>query len=709
MNRPPAKWFLFALVASLCVLQVGAFDASSVVSPAAGLWRNKQALVLKSETGVDFYYSLTGADPLVSGFFYDGPVLINETGKVRLRIVAVSSDGSKKELSLEYVVDETSGGDFDDHPFVRHIKQNPILSYESGSSFRVPDGLLYCLDNRRSPYIEGGILFLSARNNVERFIPCTIASADGGGEVHFVIHVTAKKRELPPKLQLPFEVSEWTHVSLSDTSFIYSVDGDMWAAGEDCDLDRSVPHTISWQSIEYSSDNAVFEYTLPPKPTLFQYTNPDGSVCFFIEEVPGGRKRDLSEFLIDERGGSDTKSLHYTFSGGSRMVFANAFAHEDLKERVQLALYCDGNLQGTIEQDVHIDRLPPVPPQITSSDANPTAVEITAEEGSSVFYALSVPVEAPLESPGYYHRGIVPGETGEFKLYEGGMIDLEGGNGCALLYQISAFAVDSSGNKSDTSELELVVDKANYYLAAKSNGGKQDGSFENPFTSLEQFLALLNISDKKLNLHVFGSVDLPRREILIEKPCRFIGHDDAHFAFAENSLFRLRHAEVVFEDFVFEKHSAGQMERGNLFELEDSELVIEHCELSGVFTEGGSLITSNGSTVQLVDTGLTATAGTWACGLQAVDSTVTATLTRWTSSAAACVNASVTGGSSSFEECSFSLIGKLGRGIELQGAASSVADSEFTARLDPDTKNSFAIWSDDKDIVTSERNVQRGF
>ena len=706
MKTHRTKCFLLSLTMILCALQAQAFDASSVISPAAGVWRNRQALVLKTESGVDFYYSLTGADPLVSGFFYDEPVLINETGRVKLRIVAVSDDGSKKEYSLEYVVDETQGSDFDSHPFVQQIKRNPLMTYESGSSFRIPAGLLYSLDNTRTPYIEGGTLSLSAMNNVERFIPCTIADAEGEGQVHFVIRVTAKPRHKLHNTQLPFEVSNWTHITFTDKTFIYSVDGEMWAAGDESEIDRSVPHTIAWQSIEYSIYNVVYEYTLPAKPELFAQTNRDGSVCFFIEEVPGDKGADLSGFLKDEEG---DKSLHYTFVDGSRMAFADAFPHEDLKERVQLALYCDGNLQGTIEQDVHIDRLPPATPVITSDADNPSAVTITAEPGSYVFYAQSVPVDVPLESPGYYHKGVKPVETGEFKLYEGQVIDLESGEGCALLYQIRAFAVDLSGNRSGTCELDLIIDNTNYYLAPSHTGGKQDGSYENPFTSMEQFLALLSVSRGRLNLHVFGSVDLPNREILIEKPCRFIGHDDARFVFSKNSLFKVRGTQASFEDFVFEKQSVGQMEQGNLFDLANSALVIEHSELSGVFKDGGSLITSKGGSVQLVDTGLTVTADAWACALQAVDSTVKATGSRWTASAAACVTASVTGGRSSFEECSFSLIGKLGRGIELQGAASSVVDSEFIARLDPDTKNSFAIWSDDRDIVTSERNVQRGF
>ena len=709
MKRSCARFLLSAVVLLACGLQAWTFDETSVVSPADGVWRNKQALVLKTESDVDIYYSLTGADPVVSGFFYDEPVLINETGQVRLRIAAVSHNGSRKDFSVEYTVDEGKSGDFDALPFVQHIKHNPVMIYESGTAFRIPAGLLYSLDNRREPYLEGGVLSLSARNNVERYIPCSIADADSGEKVHFVIHVTAATKQVPHKVELPFEVTDWTHISLNDKNFIYSVDGDMWAAGKDCELDRSVPHTIAWQSIDYSSDSAVFEYTLPAKPSIFATANPDRSACFFIEEVPSEQADDLSGFLVDTQGDGDNKSLHYSFADGSRMAFANAFAHEDLKERVQLALYCDGNLQGTIEQYVHIDRLPPAPPEITASSEGSSAIQITAEKGSHVFYALSSPVEAPLERPGYYQKGLIPEQTGEFKLYDGGAIDLYSGDGCALFYQISAFALDSSGNKSDTTELALIVDKANYYLAPEHTGGKQDGSFENPFTTMEQFLTLLGVSEGKVNLHVFGTVQLPSRDILIDKPCHFVGHDDARFVFSKQSVFKVTGAPVEVEDFVLEKYATGDMERGNLFDLVDASLSIDRCELSGVFTEGGSLIMSKDSSVRLEDTGLTAKADTWACNLQAEGSTVTATGCRWTSSAAACVNASVAGGSSSFDGCSFSLIGKLGRGIELQGAASSVVDSEFIARLDPDTRNSFAIWSDNKDIVTSEGNVQRGF
>ena len=55
-----------------------AFSEKDIISPARGQWCNQQVLVLDSSSALELYYSFSGTDPFVSGFAYDGPVLIEK-------------------------------------------------------------------------------------------------------------------------------------------------------------------------------------------------------------------------------------------------------------------------------------------------------------------------------------------------------------------------------------------------------------------------------------------------------------------------------------------------------------------------------------------------------------------------------------------------------------------------------------------------------
>ena len=92
------RFYLAAAVLSLISLSAFGFSEKDIISPASGTWCNQQALVLSSSNASEVYYSLTGSDPFESGCAYDGPVLIEKKGSVRVRIGVVESDGLKKEF-----------------------------------------------------------------------------------------------------------------------------------------------------------------------------------------------------------------------------------------------------------------------------------------------------------------------------------------------------------------------------------------------------------------------------------------------------------------------------------------------------------------------------------------------------------------------------------------------------------------------------------
>ena len=67
---------------------------TKVISPVEGTWANPQSLIIDNEPGTEVFYSLNGEDPLVSGFAYDGPVLLEGTGNFSVTIVSVSKGGT---------------------------------------------------------------------------------------------------------------------------------------------------------------------------------------------------------------------------------------------------------------------------------------------------------------------------------------------------------------------------------------------------------------------------------------------------------------------------------------------------------------------------------------------------------------------------------------------------------------------------------------
>ena len=79
------KKLLSSFIFLILCLSYG-FSQIKVLSPEEGNWSNMQPLVIDNSDGAEYFYSLNGSDPKTSGFAYDGPVLIDVTGDIELRI-----------------------------------------------------------------------------------------------------------------------------------------------------------------------------------------------------------------------------------------------------------------------------------------------------------------------------------------------------------------------------------------------------------------------------------------------------------------------------------------------------------------------------------------------------------------------------------------------------------------------------------------------
>lgn len=667
-----------------------AFEEINILSPVSGVWKNKQALVLNLEKGTDVYYSFTGSDPYVSGFFYDSPVLIDQTGDVTVKITSIAQNGERKDFTIEYNVEENSGVEYSiqSKEFINSINQNPIVPYISGTDFFIPSEFLYSLENSKTPYLKS-MLSLSSKNSVERFVPCFAVDFTGNNFFHFVIQVLSAEKTSDAKADnIPFEISEWNNFSFKDKNFIYRIDDENWKSpSESSFIDRNYTHKISWQPVEFYPENKIFEYELPAKPSVLSRKNKNGVVEFFID-------------------GNE----NFTFEKNSSFAYADAFENEDVKSSACFKIFYNGNYQGTIEADFSIDRLPPEPPEIFSSSVGKLTrkksfFRISSEPGAKIFYALSKPFEIPdgfVESVQAEFENIKPEN---FSLYNGNEIFLKSSDKNAVFYKVCAYSVDASGNKSEISEQKIIIDETNYYLFANSQNEIQDGSYDNPFKSFEQLISVLKSSNKKLRFHIYGNIEIPDNEFLISKDCTFIGHDSS-LSFKENSVIKISNANVEFENLIIEKKS--QAENSPLVFAKNSYVGISNCEFSAVFLKKGSLLDLENSKAQIENSGFTVQADSYVCGISSENSNVNCKNSRFTSVAESCFNVKVSGGTCSFSDSSFSLIGTLGRGIQILNANASVIQNEFNARLSDSTKKSSPIWSNVNSVV-SEKNIQKGF
>ena len=89
------KKSLFCLISFFIFSFCFAYEID-LLSPKKGEWSNKQMLVINDFPNLngDFFYSLDGSDPQYFGFAYDGPVLIDVSGEIQLKVAYIDKADS---------------------------------------------------------------------------------------------------------------------------------------------------------------------------------------------------------------------------------------------------------------------------------------------------------------------------------------------------------------------------------------------------------------------------------------------------------------------------------------------------------------------------------------------------------------------------------------------------------------------------------------
>ena len=686
-----------------------ALEAGDIVSPSSGSWDNPQPLVINIKDSSEVYYSLDGSDPLVSGMAYDEPFLIERTGSVKLTVTAVAPDGTRSDYYIDYSVKDAdmSGAEAEEKSFVSSIEAAPIRRYVSGSSLDIPSSLRFSFDGKY--WEEGRAISLNEGNALSRY--ARIALSDGKNSWSFVLNVAESPSRYAPSSRsaedLPFYISDWNTLIYTSSYYIYQVDDEDWTSSRDSViLDRSVPHTVRWQSVEYSPDNAVEEFYLEKRPFISR-TQDNGTITCFID------------------GGEDFE-LCYNGLKGNELVI-DAFDAEDITGSIDVTVFYRGLEQGRQEIPYSIDRIPPAVPVISSSSSSTFArdkvvLNIKGDEDSTILYAVSDAYESEIGFQDITLPDFNDIKTGDFGIYDGKDITLRSSNDNACFYKVAAYAVDSAGNKSPETEYRVVVDEYNYYLYAggidvsssyfaSASSSKPDGSYTNPFTNLDQALKVINASDYT-RLHVIGELDLTSGSRRIKKDCLIIG-SSSRITMPSDTFIEISGADVSFEGFIFEKKDGEESGSTShiMFSIDKGNVAFSDCELVGIFGRSGILCNASSSKVSFKDCGITVQTDDYGCIFSSINTDLVMDNCRAQTVSPNCVNLSIHGGNCTVRNSSCSIMGKIGRAIELVASKAWLDSNTFKANNGSAVSSYLsAIWTDDDSVIESNsNNTETGF
>ncbi len=706
-----------SLLIVLFVAQVFAFSEVKIISPAPGQWANRQTLVVEITDGEEVFYSFSGTDPLASGFAYDGPVLLDVTGNVELRLAVVTKDRKRESLSVNYSVQEsTQIENPDNDAFIKNISSAPVIEYFSGERIDIPFTLEYKIGNG-SEYEKGRVISTTRLSIFDRFIPLSLS--DGKNQWRFIIHAIPVVPGEYSRHDVPFKIENWDTVIFTDPKSIYSVDGSWWrGTGDPLKIDRTKSHMISWQSTDYKKENEIFSVSIPAKPALKIERLIDGTVEVKFDEKSSSNPRELEKLRmkgISQAGGSSEISALYT------SLVADTFQGDKLDGLFPVEVYSDNVYQGTLYAKISVNRQTPPAPKIKSSSPSyysRDAVEISASTvKDGVLYAsIAGPVEIKpsFELPKLEEISF---PSTDYSVYDGSKITLSADSEKIVAYKVSVYCKDMTGNTSQSASYSVIIDKFNYYVDAESTAVEPDGS---PFAPYKDLSWLSKFPGKKRFARIFvkGSVDFPSGETIIGSNVEFIGTNDARVIMPKAGVLVVRNASFLAKDIIFEKNSSGkQAKKSASSKAKTSMLIFEHApavflgtEIVADFEGDGNLIKLNSSSLNAKKSGFTVKTDGYGSVISSFDSKLNIRECRFASIAATAVDFSIHGGRFELYQSSCRVEGSMGRIAEFIGGTINISGNMFYGQFDSRVSGSLPLWKDDKVVVINDSgNLSTGF
>ncbi|WP_428771164.1 hypothetical protein V1L52_04785 [Treponema sp. HNW] len=685
-----------------CAFSLYAQTVSPVLSPAEGVWANYQSLVLDLPAGAEAFYSLNGEDPVVSGFAYDGPVVLNVSGNVRLLLVTVESSGTVRRFEIPYtvVIKETPS-------YIRDALErsaaSPAKSLNAASSVNgalmdinascfidIPQNISYTIGNT-GRFFSGRRLGLSEPTVFERYVPLVIYDGElpfryvlrTGGDAGTAGAEIAGEYTAQTDVKPPIEFIDWNYALFNTQKpLVYSIDGQAVRVSESgkIHIERSKDRSIRWAQGEPKNlrmdDSADFNtFFVPARPELrgepshavvntavrLSFSAPDFLFCITAKD---GQKRYTPVFIVDVLEGD-----------------ALGFSQN-------IDVYYRGVRQGSVRPSFIIDKIPPLPPVFVSSEID--------------FYARN-PLQLTLKSDAdvyYYAAPVIKSKTGfsasdiqkindeapsvkdeDFVRLSGKNPYLKAGEKDALLYTLYAYSRDTAGNRSDTVRFQTVVDTVNYYAAADGASEAADGSPDKPFADFPSLYGALQKSPASFTRCFMSGSFTGVHALEFNRDTQIIGDGNTRLVFEKGGFLKITDASFSLEHSSLEQHFGGPSDvfQNRLIEAENARLFFSGAELICKDGNSASCIALNNSSLFMEDSGISVEAAVYAEAVSAHASVAELKNLRTLVIAPTALGLKSLRSSAVIEDSSFTLMGKLVRALEFTDSGFTLNSNRFIA------------------------------
>lgn len=683
----------------------GSFISAQVVNPVPGTWANMQTLVIDLPDTSNAYFSLSGEDPETSGLAYDGPVLLEMEGDVSVNVVIIDKDGNKTSENINYTVLKASLPEEEtQRNFIEKIIASGAIDYSCGDVLTIPGSLQYSFGNIQEVSESGEELSLSKDMVIARNLPCTVS--DGTCFWRFIIKIHPVVSGLFTRKDLPFQIKDWETFVFTDKSYIYKIDDAWWGQPkEKVKLDRSKNHMISWQSVDYSEENIIKFYVVPPKPELSTQVQSNGVVSVTAKGQEGykfgiiNEKNEVSE-LFDS-------------------ITIDTFHGDNFSGKLTAGLYFDSVLQGSLNIPFNVHKKNPSAPVIVPSVEGKflrsgVKISVKSPENNVVYAAVTGPVILSDDYSTEAQENLFDLASENFVKMRGKSFNLSPSSEGSAAYRVRAYCVDSSKNVSKTSEYTVIIDQCNYYvngnLTDEEKIAKANGSKEYPFSNFRDLIPLINKS-RFVHVRVEGEVYIPNEKLVLTSNCQIEGKDSSRLIFGPGTNLTVRNSSLSFSNVLLTlSEPQNNSETASVFQLERGVLYLENSELSAVFGKNGTVINSDNSVVNIFKSGITATAENYASLISSVGSKIYVKDSRLTSCAGTAVNFSCQGGLFELRNSMCKVVGSMGRIAELFDTHSTIVKNNFNGDLKNALNSNKAIYTDKKNYsVLYEQNMESGF
>ena len=642
---------------------------------------------------------------MAQGFAYDGPVVLDVTGNVELRVVSVDPNQNRNEQKIFFSVEQKQSENEEQNAFLKSFETGPCFDLVAGQKIQIPFSLNYSFFKNKD-FEKGREISVSKNATMERFVPINLS--DGSSVWRYVIRVLPAEAGVLTKRDAPFVARDWSTLVFNDPKKMYSLDGDWWqGAGKVVEINRSAVNYVYCQSVDFSSENSVEKFSLPPKPVLKAERDYDG--CLVITAIGN----DGESFELAASSLSRNKLIS---EGLFKSLVLDTFPGDKIEERLAVDVYSDQVFQGVLFIDVLVNRSTPFAPKIVSSANSPYArddVRLSAQLDPKVkiFYSVSNPIAIEpsfepldLSSLRFAH--------GDYNLYHGQSLTLFGDTERILAYQVSFYSEDENGMKSASSDYSVVIDKYNYYVDPASQAEEQDGS---PFAPFKDLSRLSKIANKKSfsRFYIKGTVALNSGEVSINNNVEFCGIDDAHIVVPANSALAIKNAGLYSQNIFWEKVEPPSVSKKlraaakaltNLFILEHSAATFKNCQAVARFSGDGRVFNCSASTLSLDSTGVTSEAQGYSCVVASTgNSKLIVKNSRLLCIADTAVALSLSGGSLDFENNFAQITGRMGRPAEFIDCSVRLVDNKFSADTQNKTDGYKSVYVAGKTVFTEDK------